>query len=158
MAHPHPEISKVLPSPLPLSPGCLREGNKNSFPFGHVCLIVEFCITWTESSESLIINFVFFFLTAQVVFEKMREMLHFLPDPRPSLTVSRFFLSSRAIKFVYAVKLHWLSLKVASVSQWSLPRKFRQKSHEISWFFHKFVPENLAKFNFFLCNLSEALP
>ena len=28
-----------------------------------------------------------FFPTAQVVFEKMREMLHFLPDPRPTLKV-----------------------------------------------------------------------
>ena len=53
--------------------------------------VSKFCITGTESSESLITNFVSFFLTAQVVFEKMREMLHFLPDPRPSLTVSGFF-------------------------------------------------------------------
>ena len=28
------------------------------------------------------------FHAAQVLFEKMREMLHFLPDPRPTLNVS----------------------------------------------------------------------
>ena len=120
--------------------------------------VSKFCITWTESSESLIINFVFFFLTAQVVFEKMREMLHFLPDPRPSLTVSGFFFSSRALLNLCAVKLHWLSLTVASVSQWSLPRKFPRKSHEISRFFRKFVLKNPAKLNFFLRDLSETLP
>ena len=29
-----------------------------------------------------------YFVSAQVLFEKMREMIHFLPDPKPSLKVS----------------------------------------------------------------------
>ena len=39
----------------------------------------------------------------------------------------------------------------------SLPRKFPRKSHEIGHFLRKFVPENLAKFDLFLHDLSEAL-
>ena len=30
-----------------------------------------------------------YFVSAQVLFEKMREMIHFLPDPKPSLKVSQ---------------------------------------------------------------------
>ena len=39
----------------------------------------------------------------------------------------------------------------------SLPQKFAQNSHEITQFLCKFVPENPAQFDFFCCNLSEAL-
>ena len=39
----------------------------------------------------------------------------------------------------------------------SLPRKLTQNSHKITRFLYKFVPNNPAKFDFFCCNLSEAL-
>ena len=39
----------------------------------------------------------------------------------------------------------------------SLPRKFVQNSHKITQFLCKFVPKNPAKFDFFCCDLSEAL-
>ena len=38
-----------------------------------------------------------------------------------------------------------------------LPGNFLRNSHEIGRFFHKFVPKNPAKFDFFFCDLSEAL-
>ena len=40
---------------------------------------------------------------------------------------------------------------------WSLPRKLLRNFHEISQFFHKFVPKNSAKFDFFFHDLLEAL-
>ena len=44
-----------------------------------------------------------------------------------------------------------------NISQRSL-RKYLRKSCKISQFFREFFPENPVKFNFFLCDLSEALP
>ena len=44
-----------------------------------------------------------------------------------------------------------------NISQRSL-RKYLRKSSKIGRFFCEFFPENPVKFNFFLCNLSKALP
>ena len=52
---------------------------------------------------------------------------------------------------------HEISRSLPIVFQGNQPRKFLRNSREFGRFFREFVPENPAKFDFFFCDLPEAL-
>ena len=52
----------------------------------------------------------------------------------------------------FILKLHPRNKQTTFLSE-----VYPENTREIRWFFCEFVPENPVKFDFFLCNLSEAL-
>ena len=56
------------------------------------------------------------------------------------------------LKFKFILKLHPRNKQTTFLSE-----VYPENTREIRWFSCEFVPENPVKFDFFLCNLSEAL-